>query len=186
MRDTEILDLYFKRSEQAIVETQQAYGNYCYSIAWNILHVKEDSEECVNDTWMRAWNAIPPSRPNHLSLFLGTITRNLSFDRWKQKNALKRGNGEMEAALDELAECIPDQNRTEDIVEEKELQRQLNQFLGTLKEKERVIFLRRYWYAEEYNEIAKHCGIKLNTVKTTLFRVRGKLKAYLEQEGVVL
>lgn len=186
MKDTEILDLYFKRSEQAIAETQQVYGNYCYSIAWNILHVKEDSEECVNDTWMRAWNAIPPARPTHFSLFLGTITRNLSFDRWKQKNALKRGNGEMEAALDELAECVPDKSSTEDIVEEQELQRQINEFLGTLKEKDRNIFLRRYWYAEEYSEIARRYGLNLNTVKTTLFRVRGKLKAYLEQEGVVL
>lgn len=186
MRDTEIIDLYWGRDENAIAETQKSYGNYCYSIAFHILHRKEDSEECVNDTWMRAWNAIPPTRPAHLSLFLGTITRNLSFDRWKQKNAAKRGSGEMEVTLDELAECVPDVSRTEDIVEEKELQRCLNQFLGTLKEQERNVFLRRYWYAEEYSEIAARYHLKLNTVKTTLFRVRGKLKTYLEEEGVVL
>lgn len=186
MRDTEILDLYWARNENAIAETQKSYGNYCYSIAYHILHGKEDSEECVNDTWMRAWNAMPPGRPNHLAIFLGTITRNLSFDRWKQKNALKRGNGEMEMTLDELAECVPDKNRTEDIVEERALQRSLNVFLGTLKERERNIFLRRYWYAEEYSEIAERYDLNLNTVKTTLFRVRGKLKNYLEQEGVVL
>ena len=186
MRDTEILDLYWARSEAAITETQKSYGNYCFSIAFHILHAKEDSEECVNDTWLRAWNAIPPSRPARLELFLGTITRNLSFDRWKQKNAKKRGNGEMETALDELEECIPDRNRTEEIVEERELQRYINQFLGTLRENERNIFLRRYWYAEEYNEIAKRYSLNLNTVKTTLFRVRRKLKDYLEKEGVAI
>lgn len=186
MRDTEILDLYWGREERAITETQKSYGNYCYSIAWNILHIREDAEECVNDTWLRAWNAIPPTRPHRLGLFLGTITRNLSFDRWKQKNALKRGSGEMEAALDELAECVPAAGSTEDAVEEAELQRSLNRFLGTLKERERNIFLRRYWYAEEYSDIAERYAMNVNTVKTTMFRVRGKLKEHLEREGVVL
>lgn len=186
MQDTEILDLYWKRDEQAITETQKSYGNYCYSIAYHILHTHEDSEECVNDTWLRAWKAIPPNRPQRLSLFLGTITRNLSFDRWKYKNTLKRRSGEMEVALDELAECVPAIGTTEDAVAEAELQRSLNRFLGTLKERDRNVFLRRYWYAEEYSEIAERYGMKLNTVKTTLFRVRGKLKTHLEQEGVVL
>lgn len=186
MRDTEIIDLYWGREERAIAESQKSYGHYCYSIAWNILHIREDAEECVNDTWLRAWNAIPPTRPQRLELFLGTITRNLSFDRWKQKNALKRGNGEMNAALDELAECVPAAGSTEDAVAEAELQRSLNRFLGTLKERERNIFLRRYWYAEEYSDIAERYGMKLNTVKTTMFRVRGKLKEHLEREGVVL
>lgn len=186
MKDTEILDLYWERDERAISETQKTYGNYCYSIAFHILHAKEDSEECVNDTWLKAWKAIPPNRPNHLSLFLGTITRNLSFDRWKHKNALKRGNGEMEAALEELEECVPAASSTEDVVEELELKRCLNRFLGTLKESDRNVFLRRYWYAEDYSEIAKRYDMKLNTVKTTLFRIRGRLKEYLEQEGVVL
>ncbi len=186
MRDTEILDLYWGREERAITETQKSYGNYCYSIAWNILRLREDAEECVNDTWLRAWNAIPPTRPQRLGLFLGTITRNLSFDRWKQKNALKRGNGEMNMALDELAECVPAAGSTEDAVEEAELRRSLNRFLGTLKERERNVFLRRYWYAEEYSDIAERYGMKLNTVKTTMFRVRGKLKEHLEREGVVL
>ena len=186
MKDTEIIDLYWTRQERAITETQESYGKYCYSIAYHILHEREDSEECVNDTWLRAWNTIPPTRPARLSLFLGTITRNLSFDRWKRKHAAKRGSGEMDVVLDELAECVPDKSSTEEIVEERELQRQINQFLGTLREKDRNIFLRRYWYAEEYSEIARRYGLNLNTVKTTLFRVRGKLKAYLEQEGVVL
>ena len=104
MEDTAILELYWARDEQAIAETQKSYGKYCYSIAYHILHDREDTEECLNDTWMRAWNAIPPKKPNRLELFLGTITRNLSFDRWKAKNAQKRGNGIMDTTLDELAE----------------------------------------------------------------------------------
>ncbi len=186
MRDTEILDLYWAREERAISETQLSYGNYCYSIAWHILYDREDSDECVNDTWLRAWNAIPPKRPNRLAMFLGTITRNLSLDRWKEKHTMKRGNGEMMLALDELAECVPDRRSTEEEVEAAELERMLNDFLRTLPERECNVFLRRYWYVEEYGEIAKRYGMKLNTVKTSLFRTRAKLREYLEREGVIL
>ena len=186
MKDTEIMDLYWARNERAITETQLSYGKYCYSIAYHILHDREDSDECVNDTWLRAWYAIPPKRPNRLSLFLGTITRNLSFDKWKHKNALKRGNGELEIALDELMECVPAACNTEEAVEAAELGRLMNDFLHTLPEKECNVFLRRYWYAEEYREIADRFQMNLNTVKTSLFRTRGKLKIFLEQEGIVL
>lgn len=187
MKDTEILDLYFGRNEQAIAETQTKYGNYCFSIAFRILHDQGDSDECVNDTWMKAWNSIPPNRPDHFNVFLGTITRNLSFDRWKKKNALKRGSGEMELELEELAECIPAGGAsTEEAVEAAELQRMINDFLHTLPEKDCNVFLRRYWYAEEYAEIAKRYGMKLNSVKTSLFRTRGKLKDFLERQGVVV
>jgi len=186
LKDTEILALYWAREEKAIAETQKAYGGYCYSIAWHILHDKEDSDECVNDTWLRAWNSIPPRRPGRLDLFLGTITRNLSLDRWKGKHTMKRGNGEMTLALDELAECVPDMCSTEETVENAELERLLNRFLHDLPEKECNVFLRRYWYVEEYSEIAKRYGMKLNTVKTSLFRTRAKLRKYLEREGVIL
>ncbi|MBP5282804.1 MAG: sigma-70 family RNA polymerase sigma factor [Lachnospiraceae bacterium] len=187
MKDTEILDLYFARDEQAIVETQTKYESYCFSIAYHVLHDQEDSDECVNDTWMRAWNSIPPNRPDHLNIFLGTITRNLSFDRWKKKKALKRGNGEMELELEELAECIPAAGAsTEEAVLAKELQQIINDFLKTLPEKECNVFLRRYWYSEEYNEIAERYGMKLNSVKTSLFRTRGKLKEYLEKQGIIV
>ena len=186
MRDTEILDLYWKREERAIAESQRSYGNYFYSIAWQILYDREDSFEFVNDTWLRAWNAIPPKRPGKLALFLRTITRNLSLDRWKEKHTMKRGNGEMTLALDELAECVPDARSTEDAVEAAELERMMNEFLRTLPEKECNIFLRRYWYVEEYSEIARRYGMKLNTVKTSLFRTRARLRAYLEREGVVI
>ncbi len=186
MKDTEIIELYWNRNEQAIEETQRCYGNYCYSIAFHILHDNEDAEECVNDTWLRAWNAIPPKRPNRLSIFLGTITRNLSFDKWKYKSAMKRGSGVMEMELAELLECVPAVRSTEETVEAAELERAINRFLHTLPEKECNVFLRRYWYVEEYSEIAKRYHMNLNTVKTSLFRTRKKLKSYLEQEGVVL
>ncbi|MCM1192183.1 MAG: RNA polymerase sigma factor [Butyrivibrio sp.] len=186
MKDAEILELYWARDERAIAETQSAYGNYCYSIAWHILYTKEDADECVNDTWFRAWNAIPPGRPGKLALFLGTITRNLSLDRWKERRTMKRGGGEMPVALDELAECVPDTRSTEDAVAAAELERLINAFLHRLPEKDCNIFLRRYWYVEEYAEIAKRYGMNLNTVKTSLFRTRNKLKEYLEKEGIVL
>lgn len=186
MKDTEIIDLYWARKEQAIEETQRSYGKYCYSIAYHILHDNEDSEECVNDTWLRAWNAMPPKRPDRLAVFLGTITRNLSFDKWKYKSAMKRGNGAMEVELEELLECVPAARTTEDAVEAAELERTINHFLHTLPERDCNVFLRRYWYVEEYSEIAGRYQMNLNTVKTSLFRTRQKLKAYLEQEGVVL
>lgn len=187
LKDTEILDLYFDRNEQAIAETQNKYGTYCFSIAYHILHDQEDSDECVNDTWMRAWNSIPPNRPDYLNIFLGTITRNLSFDRYKKKKAAKRGSGDLGVCLDELEECIPDTgSSTEDAVEAAELQRMINEFLKTLPEKDCNVFLRRYWYSEEYAEIAERYGMNLNSVKTTLFRTRGKLKAYLEKQGITV
>lgn len=178
--------MYWGREERAIEETQKSYGRYCYHIAWNILYDREDSDECVNDTWLWAWNAIPPGRPEKLGLFLGKITRNLSLDRWKGKHTMKRGNGEMLLALDELAECIPTAHSVEDVVEAGELERLLNVFLHKLPERECNVFLRRYWFAEEYGVIAERYGMKLNTVKTSLFRTRAKLKEYLEKEGVVL
>ncbi|MCR5754674.1 MAG: sigma-70 family RNA polymerase sigma factor [Acetatifactor sp.] len=186
MLDTEILDLYWKRDERAIAETQTSYGRYCYSIAYHILNNKEDSDECVNDTWLRAWNAMPPNRPSHLQIFLGTITRNLSFDIWKKKKAAKRGNGEMELALDELLECVPMAVTTEELVEAAELERMINTFVHSLPERECNVFLRRYWYVEDCEEIAERYDMKVNTVKTTLFRVRNKLRRYLEKEGIVL
>jgi len=186
LNDTEILDLYFAREQQALEETQKKYGHYCYSIAFRILHDQEDSDECVNDTWLKAWNSIPPNRPEHFNLFLGTITRNLSFDRWKKKKAKKRGEGEMFLVIDELAECIPAVGSTEEAVEAAELRRLINEFLKTLPEKECNVFLRRYWYSEECQAIADRYGMKLNSVKTSLFRVRGKLKSYLEKQGIVV
>lgn len=186
MKDTDIIDLYWARKEQAITESEKSYGRYCHSIAFRVLHDKEDADECVNDTWLRAWNAIPPKRPGRLELFLGTITRNLALDKWKRNNAMKRGSGEMEVALEELVECLPAGSTTEDVVVAAELEKAINRFLHTLPEKDCNVFLRRYWYVEEYADIAKRYDMKLNTVKTSLFRTREKLKTFLEKEGIVL
>ena len=185
MNDDEIINLFLKRDENGIIELSTKYHPYCYKIAWNLLANREDAEECLNDTWMRAWNAIPPKKPNRLELFLGTITRNLSFDRWKAKNAQKRGNGIMDTTLDELAECIPAAHNTEEAVEAAELERSINAFLHTLSEQECNVFLRRYWFVEEYAEIAGRYGMNLNTVKTSLFRTRKKLQKYLEQQKIL-
>lgn len=186
MEDLEILDLYWERDPRAIYESQTSYGRYCGSIAYRILRDREDADECVNDTWMRAWNSMPPNRPNRLAVFLGTITRNLSLDRLKRKRAAKRGRGQVEMTLDELAECVPSAHSTEELVETEELSRMIDAFLHTLSERECNVFLRRYWYVEEYAEIAQRYHMNLNTVKTSLFRTRAKLRKYLEKEGVVL
>ena len=185
MTDTEIINLFFERSEQAITELDKKHGNAVARVARNILGNSQDTEECVNDTYLGTWNAIPPHKPSPLRTFVCKIARNLATKKYHSNTAEKR-NSQYDLALDELEECIPDRNRTEEIVEERELQRYINQFLGTLRENERNIFLRRYWYAEEYNEIAKRYSLNLNTVKTTLFRVRRKLKDYLEKEGVAI
>lgn len=186
MKDTELIDLYFDRNEQAIVNTQEKYGKYCYSIAFNILYDREDTEECINDTWLRAWNAIPPQKPGKLQLFLGAITRNLAFDRYKSKRAQKRGGGNIEVALDELAECLPSEDTIEDLTIAAELEQTIHKFLKSLPARDCNVFLRRYWYVEDYQSIADRYHMNLNTVKTILFRTRGKLKAHLEQEGIVI
>ncbi|MBO5373420.1 MAG: sigma-70 family RNA polymerase sigma factor [Lachnospiraceae bacterium] len=183
MKDNEIIDLYWNRDEQAITESQNAYGAYCFSIADNILRDYEDAEECVNDTWFRTWNLIPPQKPTYLALFLGKITRNLSFDRWRKKHAKKRIKGEMQTVLDELAECIPSALDVEQEIMTKELGSIINRFLGTLKERDREIFLRRYFYVESVSVIAMHYDFKESYVLVILSRVRKNLEKVLRKEG---
>ena len=186
MTDVEIVDLYWNREQSAITHTANQYGRYCYSIANSILHNNEDSEECLNDTWRRAWEAIPPQRPNKLSLFLGKITRHLAFDKYKMSKAKKRGGSELSLTLDELDECIPSSDSVEQAIEFEELERVINRFLHELPERECNIFLLRYWYNKPLAEIASRYSMKTNNVKASLFRIRQKLKARLEKEGVVL
>ena len=182
MKDTQILDLYWARKEQAITETQQAYEGYCYSIAWHILYDREDSDECVNDTWLRAWNAIPPQRPSPLAGFLGAITRNLAFDRWQRERAGKRGGGQTALALEELAECVSGQDAGGDLSLQ-ELQAALRAFLDGLPSDRREIFLRRYWCVEPVGEIARRFGRTENQISTLLYRIRKKLRLYLTERG---
>lgn len=186
MKDDQILDLYWNRDEQAIVETQQQYHRYCYSIALNILGNKEDADECVNDTWMKAWKAIPPQRPEKLSLFLGKISRNTAFDKFKAGKTKKRGGGEIALVLEELDECVPSSSDVEQAVIGETLDQVINQFLHTLPERECSIFLSRYWYAKSISEISEKFSMKENNVKASLFRSRLKLKTHLEREGIIL
>lgn len=147
MEDREIVNLYWERNSNAIKETASKYGGYCKAIAKNILGNNEDAEECVNDIYLNTWNSIPPNRPNVLSTYLGKITRNLSFDRFRQRHADKRGGGEIELVLDELGECVSGADSVEQKVEKKELIRAINSFLDTLSQEKCNIFLCRYWCA---------------------------------------
>ena len=183
MNDREIVNLYWQRSEQAITETEQKYGRYCHTIAYNILENSEDSEECVNDTWMSAWNAMPDKRPERLGPFLARITRNFALTKIVRRTAKKRGGGEAELALEELSECLPSDFDLERTVEARELGRLLGRFLQALPERDRVIFVGRYFYVLTAEEIARRLRMKPATVRTALYRARKKLVKELEKEG---
>ena len=184
MEDNQIIRLYFERSEEAIRQTEAKYGNYCHTIAYNILQNIEDSEECVNDTYWKAWGIIPPRRPKRLAAFLGKITRNLALDRYRRYTAEKRGGGEMAVALEELGECISSAESMEAHADEMMLTDILNRFLASLSAEQRKIFMRRYWYVCSVKEIADDYGITESKVKMSLLRTRNQLKAVLEKEGI--
>ncbi len=186
MDDGRIIELYMERSEQAISETAKKYGRYCHYIARSILKSDEDAKECVNDTYLRAWNSIPPKHPNRLQTFLGKITRNLSLNRWEKLSAEKRGGGQVLLALEELAECIPAQNDTGQIAEDMVIKDVLDRFLGGLPEEARKIFVRRYWYMSSVREISEEYGLSESKTAVVLFRTREKLRTVLEEEGIVL
>jgi len=184
VEDVQIIELYWRRNEQAIAQTRTKYGTYCRTIAGNILHNAEDADECVNDTLLRVWNAIPPQRPTHLRLFLAKIVRNLAFDRYKVRTAQKRG-GELPQILAELDACLPDRETVEQQVLAGELEAALNRFAGSLPPREGNVFLRRYFFAEPNDIIAKRYGMTANHVAVLLNRTRKKLKIFLEQEGLM-
>ena len=186
MEDKQIVDLYWSRSETAISETAIKYGRYCYYIAHNILHNNEDSEECVNDTYLNAWNVMPDQRPSKLSTFLGKITRNLSLNRWELYNAEKRGSGQIPLALHELHECIPSTNSADHLADDLALAEILNRFLAALPKERRMIFMRRYWYLSPIAEIAADYSMSESKVKMSLLRSRNALKQVLEEEGIDL
>ena len=186
MEDREIVDLYWQRSERAIEESSLKYGSYCMTIATHILGSRPDAEECVNDTWFQAWRAIPPHRPERLSVFLGRITRNLSINLSEKNSAAKRGGQTLPAALDELSECVPSPQNVEEEAEGRQLTESINHFLSELPKEKRIIFVKRYWYLLPVREIAQSLGIGESKVKMTLLRTRNELKQYLEREGVSL
>lgn len=187
MDDNKIINLFWKRSEMAINEVRVKYSRYCYSIAIRILQNNEDAEECVSDTFLRAWGAIPPARPSNLRTFLGKITRNLSLNYLEKRTANKRGGGQVELILSELEESIPSvQSNVENIVNGKFLIEVINNFLEGIDKSQRKVFVRRYWYGSSIKEIGKDYGFTDSKVKSMLFRTRKKLKRELEKEGISL
>ena len=186
MDDTGIIELYWRRDERAVAETDSKYGAYCRAVSMNILGIFEDAEECVSDTYVRAWNAMPPARPKRLRVWLARITRNLSLDRYKAARAEKRGGSSFPAALDELSECVPAGGSVEQTMDERELGQAIDRFLRTIPEKQCSLFLRRYWYAESISQIAERYSLKENTVKSILFRTREQLRKFLQKEGVAV
>lgn len=182
MEDQGIIQLFFDRSEQAIEETDKKYGGLCYSIAYHVLDNREDSEESVSDTYLAAWNTIPPRRPNFLNAFLAKMTRHISIDRWRKRSAKKRGGGEIILALEELEDCV-DAQSVETEFAKKELTRVLNQFLLSLPEMERNVFLCRYWYLDSIQIISQVSGFSQSKVTSMLHRLRGKLRKQLSEEG---
>lgn len=186
MDDAKIVQLFFDRDEQAIPETAKKYGNYCNAIARNILGSHEDAEECVNDAYLNAWNAIPPHRPQMLSTFLGKIVRNLAFNTCKRNTAEKRGGGELPAVLDELAGCVSGKDDVEQAYTRKEMISAINDFLTKLPVRKRNMFICRYWYADSIAEIADRYGISYSAAAMTLNRLRTQLHDDLTERGYEL
>lgn len=182
MLDEKIVELYWNRDENAISATAEKYGGYCSSIAGNILHSVEDCEECVNDTWLRTWYAIPPQRPRNLRMFLAKITRNLAFDRYKAQTADKR-SGEITVILDELAECITTGVTAEDHVIANALKDTVNRFVRKLPLREGNVFVRRYFFGETAEDIGNRYGLSAGNVMVILSRTRQKLRIHLKKEG---
>lgn len=184
MTDSDILALYNERDETAITHTAEVYGGYCRAIAMQILQDAADAEECINDTYLRAWNAIPPAAPENLRAYLGKITRHLAFDTYKKRTADKRGGGQLPLILDELSECLPSGDEPAYITDRLLMNDCLNQFLSGLSTAKRYMFLRRYWYADTVEEIAKAIHCSENSVYVTLSRLRKQLRVILEKEGM--
>ena len=184
--DTKIVALYWDRNEEAIPVTAEKYGKYCLAVAGNILGNAEDAEECVNDTYLAAWNSIPPHRPAVLSTFLGKLTRNLSFNRYKKNTAEKRGKGEICAVLDELADIVSGTDSVASELERLELARAIDEFIGGLPKVKRDVFLCRYWYTESIAELSERFAMKPSAISMMLKRTRGKFQKYLTERGFEL
>lgn len=183
MTDEEILALFRSRDETALRETERKYEGYCAAIAGNILHSPEDVQECLNDVFLQAWNAIPPEQPRILAHFLGKLTRDLAIDRWRRSNSKKRGGGQLSLALEELQDCISDGAALEDLVEQRALTETLQNFLQGLPPAERNVFLCRYWYLDPIPAIAERFQFSRSKVTSMLHRTRKKLHAYLKKGG---
>ncbi|MDR2532742.1 MAG: sigma-70 family RNA polymerase sigma factor [Oscillospiraceae bacterium] len=185
MDDTMIIELYQNRSESAIAETASKYGSYCLAIATNILKNREDAEECVNDTYYKVWEAIPPEQPASFSSFIGRITRNTSLNKYKSRKRNKRFGNEFSLLLSELEDCIPSSKKVEEEAENLFTSESISRFLYSIDKESRVIFMRRYYYADSVKQVAERLVMSESKVKSNLFRTRNKLKAHLESEGLL-
>ena len=185
MEDSRIIDLFFERSEQAIVELSIKYGKVCMKVSMNILNDLQDAEECVNDSYLGAWNAIPPERPSPLLSYICRLVRNISINRYKHKNAAKR-KGAYDMCLDELENCLCSPGSIDDNIEEAMLSSYLDEFIDSLDDVNRMIFVRRFWYMDSYKDIAKASKLKEGTVRVRILRVKSELKHFLEQKGVIV
>ena len=186
MEDKAIVDLYWERDENAISETAEKYGRYCYAIAFNILSDDEDAKESVNDAYLHAWNSMPPHRPTILSTFIGKVTRYVSLKKWREKHAQKRGGGNVDLAYEELSECIPAQAGIDDEFENQELARVIDRFLDDLPALEQKVFVCRYWYFDSVSAISGQFGFSESKAKSMLHRIRKKLRIRLSEEGVII
>lgn len=185
MDDKKIIDLYWERSESAIVETSKKYGRYCDKIAFNILNNNQDAEECVNDAYNATWNAIPPNCPGSLKVYIGRIVRNISLSKYDYNTAKKRNNY-FDVILSEIEECIASSETVEAIYERAELSRVIDAFLSEMDKDSRIVFVRRYWYSDSIKDISSLLQMSESKVKSMLFRTRNKLKIHLEKEGISL
>lgn len=183
MEDSKIVALYWNRQEEAAWKTQEKYGHYCMQIATRILGDPEDAWECVNDTYIAAWNSIPPNRPENLRTYLGKLTRRICMKRWRSRDAQKRGSGELALSLEELGDCVPSSICLEDQLVGKELSETLNIFLGNLPKQQRQVFVLRYWYGCSVREIGSKFGFSKSKVESMLHRTRKKLGEHLRKEG---
>ena len=185
MDDQAIIALYWSRNQQALDESQRKYGPHCLRLSENILASREDAEECVSDTWLRAWDTMPPQRPDSLRAYLSRICRNLSLDRWRARKAQKRGEG-LEVLLEELEDCVPSSPSAEAAAESREITQCIDTWLSILELNDRTVFLRRYWYGQQVRELAKQEGCTPQKMAQRLYRLRQSLRKALEQEGIVI
>lgn len=185
MTDSEIVELYFQRDETAIQKTDDKYGGYCRTIALNILSIHEDVEECINDTYLRAWNLIPPQKPNCFKVWLGKVIRNISLDLWRKNHRQKRYAG-IEQIFDELEDCIPAQADMDTVIEQAELEEFLNKWLASLSKNDRILFLQRYWIGQSIKELANLYHTTPVNLANRMYYLRKKLKKALEKEDITL
>jgi RNA polymerase sigma-70 factor (ECF subfamily) len=182
VEDTQIIELYFKRDEAALQETHAKYGVYCFRIAKNILESREDSEECVNDTWVQAWKKIPPTLPESLKAFLGKIVRDISLSKYRANHAKKRFNA-MDVMLEELDNCLPSDFDMMEILEKKQLVELINAWLGTISREDRILFIKRYYYGDSIKELSRDYGYHENFLSQRMLKIRRKLRTYLKERG---